>query len=333
MGIKLSEVLGRLKKIQNLNFEASISNLNSYIETVSQNASDLPFINKHELSLVEKNLQESSQQYQAVVKKLEEKLKTTVFSNQNEYLETSKHIWKINSEKMLFNEHLEWAKLWPPNSIEFKNFTNQIKRFINWQYAGLVIGSKNSDVIKSLVGTEPLFVVEQFTNYFTLQKEKFHPDFIRKIRFYDLNDINRLPKNSFGIIVIYNEFPFLPWNNVSYILHHLADKLIPGGTLIFNYNNCETVKGFIQFENQSMTFSTASMYIDFLSKRNISCIKKYDSDIDTFSFLIFKKEGYKELIKKYPSVGYINQQLTFSDQQAHKQKIDTIKKVIKAKSI
>jgi hypothetical protein len=333
MGIKLSEVLDRLKKIQNLNFEESISNLDSFIQTVSQNANDLPFINKHELLLIEKNLQESIEQYKNTVKNLEEKLKTTVFSNQKEYLESSKNIWKTNSEKMLFSEHLEWSKLWPPSSIELENFTDQIKRFINWQYAGLVVGSKNSDVIKSLTGTEPLFVVELFTNYFKLQKEKFHPDFIRKIRFYDLNDINQLPNNSFGIIVIYNEFTFLPWDLVSNILHHISNKLIPGGTLIFNYNNCETVKGFIQFENQSMTFSTTSMYIDFLSKYNINCVKKYDSNIETFSFLIFQKEGHKKLIKKYPSVGFIQQQLTFSNQALHDQKIDTVKKVIKAKSI
>jgi hypothetical protein len=65
----------------------------------------------------------------------------------------------------------------------------------------------------------------------------------------------------------------------------------------------------------------------------MSCVEKYNSTRETFSMLTFKKEGSKNLIKKYPSVGYIYQQPTFSNQKEHEQKIDTVKKVIKAKSI
>lgn len=333
MGIKLSEVLDKLMKIQNLNFESSVSKLNLLIETVNQNTKDLPFINKHELSLLEKNLQENIKQYQYCILKLEEKLKNTIFSNENEYFKTSEVIWANNSEKMVFKEHLEWAPLWPPSPIELENFMSQIKRFVGWEYAGLVIGSKNSDIIKSLSSTEPLYVAERYTEYFSLQKEKFHQDYSRKIRFYDINDIKRLPNNSIGIAVVYNEFPFLPWKAISSMLYHLSNKIIAGGTIIFNYNNCETVRGFKQFENHSMTYSTPKMYEEFLLKYNMHCTGQYDSDREIFSFLTFTKDGQKELIKRYPSVGFIKQQSTFSDQILHEQRIDTIKKVIKAKSI
>jgi hypothetical protein len=333
MGIKLSEVLDRLIKIQKLDFESSITHLNSYIKTVNQNVNDLPFINRHELSLLEKNLQENIKQYQNKVIKLEEKLKAALFENQKEYIETSKNIWKINSEKMLFAEHLEWTKLWPPSEVELETFIFEIKKFTNWQYGGLIVGAKNSNIIKAITGIEPLYVIEQYPEYFNLQKEKFHQDFIRKIRCYDINDINRLPDNSLGIAVIYNEFSFLPWDIINNILYHISNKLMPGGILIFNYNDCETVRGFREFENHSMTYSVPKMYEDLLSKYKMSCVGKYNSTKETFSMLTFKKEGSKNLIKRYPSVGFIQEQPTFSNQKEHEQKIDTVKKVIKAKSI
>ena len=332
MGLKISESLIALRKLQEIDFDKPIKELQIRISNVNAAINNLQIINKNELMHLEDLLERTLVDYCDAIKKIEVKLDRYLYDDQSEYIKVSQGIWEENLEKMKFDENISWSSHWPPKTEEFKNFCNQIAMFTNWQYPGLIYGAKNSEIIEKLVGVDPFYIVERYVEYFNLQKKKFHPDFTRKMNCYKLDNLHLLPDNAIGLMVIYNELPFLPWNMIVEILHILISKLGDGGTIIFNYNDCTTVRGFKEFENRSMTYSTPEMYETLFKSYNMYCHKKYVSDIETFSYLIFKKDKTKELIKKYPSVGYILKQATFSNADQHKNKIDYIRNFVKSKN-
>lgn len=332
MGAKFSKILDSLIKIQSLDLPSSSRDLQNFISNVDKYVRDLHVVNHDNLNKAKINLLHALQEYSGIFEETKKKLEDTIYSSKKEYLNQSEEIYKQNIEQMLFEEELEWAKLWPPSKDDFNYFYHAINNYTNWQYGGLIVGAKNSNIMNAVTGTEPFYMMEKFPDYSSLLAKKLHPDFMRKIKFYQLENIKKLPDNSMGIIVVFNEFNFLPWSITPHILNTLAKKLISGGTLIFNYNNCNTVRGFINFENNQMVYSTPQMYEQFLKNLNLSCIERYDSLSESFSFLVFKKDGSKKLIKSYPSVGFIKEQPTLSNPAAHQKRIAKIRNLVKSKN-
>lgn len=328
MSIELNKLLEKSINLEKIDFSSSSKELNEYINKVNSLIEDLSYTHAIELKKTSEEIQILLKKHQSNVLNLSEYLKKIVFSDHAQYIKYNETIWRENFENMLFHENLEWSKLCPPNKTEFSNFSLRVSHFCNWQYPAIIYGSKDYDLITTMSSSDPLYVVEQYNEYITLQKERYHPDFVRKLKFYRFNDINLLPKNDVGLAVVFNEFPFLPWDTIVFILEKLINCLMPGGTLIFNYNNCLTVRGFKEFEARRMVYTTPDMFIKFLCKQHFTIEEHYISDKETFSYLIFKKAGSRELIKRYPSVGFVKQQPTFINQDLHhKNRIELLRKL------
>lgn len=328
MGVPLSEIVARLIKLQELDKTFPTEHLDDYINKINECTDGINHYNAQAIANSSEKLKLAIDEYQLATKLFTKQIETTINSHHKAFLQASEDIYNKNLEKMTFEEHRAWAPLWPPNETEFNYFLAQLSANVTWQHAGLIFGAKDSNMINALVGCEPMYVVERYPGYFNLQAEKFHPDFQRKMKCYTLNELDLLPKNAIGIIGVYNEFPFLPWSIISTILKLLASFLAPGGVIAFNYNNCETYRGFKEFENRHMTYTTPKMYIDLCARFKLVCDKHYVSESETFSYMVFRKVGESKLVKKFPSVGYVKLQPTFPNQVVHKKRIETIRKII-----
>lgn len=328
MGVPLSKILARFLKLQELENKFPTEHLENYINDINECTAGINHYNSQAIHKSAEKLKLSIEEYQSAIKSFTNSIGVTFSSHHTEFINASELIYRENLEIMTFDEHRAWAPLWSPSQAEFDQFVSQISSAVSWQQAGLMFGAKDSSMINAIISSEPMYVVERYPGYFNLQSEKFHPDQQRKIKFYKLGDINLLPKNSFGIIAVYNEFPFLPWNITSGILYQFSSLLAPGGTIIFNYNNCETYRGFKEFENRYMSYTTPKMYIDLCNRLNLSYVKDYVSESETFSYMVFKKNGEITPIKKFPSIGYVKAQPTFANPTLHKKRIETIRKII-----
>lgn len=333
MGQKLSEILQDLLDLKAIDLDASTIEVKNLINQINEIVSKSNFINKNELRLAENQLKSSLAEYQTLVKIMQDKIETNIHSNLEEYLKVSEEIYKTNSEQMLFHEHKEWAPLWPPDDIEVENFIAQIERYMNFQFPGAIVGANNNLKIFSAINAiEPFYIIEQYPEYFELQKEILTPVSIKKYRWYNLNDLEYLPDNGIGLIVIFNEFQFLSWPIVISLLESFTKKLMPEGKLIFTYNDCDTVLGFREFENKNMTYSTQNMYDKFLSKHNMEFIYKYNSNRQPFNYLIYNKKGKRNLIKSAGAYGFVRDQPTFNNKHNHVNRIEFIKSLV-AKSM
>lgn len=329
MGISLSEIIARYKRLGLTNRDDLLDQFLKVSSEVNSCAAQISYLNRGDLERLEYLVKQNLTDYINEVANLEKKLKTIVSSNTSDYIKHSEKIYHTNLESMTFDEHLIWEKLWPPKDLEFNNFSNYISSLSNWQIGSLLFGAKDSKLIHSLVGAEPLYITERHSQYFELQKSKFNPDAVRKMKFYKIDDLNKLPKKSLGLVVAYNEFTFLPWSIISVLCHTFSNLLVPGGILIFNFNDCETVDGFKMFEDNSMTYSRLEMYEKLLANYDLELVKKYNSTVETFSYAIFRKKGSINLIKKYPSVGFIKEQKTHNDIESHLNRLNTVINLIK----
>lgn len=331
MNSKLSTLLSKFKSLENVENVINLNNVEEYVSAINTQIDDLSIVDNHELKQAEANLLKSVEEYRSSIANIKQNLNNTYFSNSKEYQNISDSIWRDNSEKMTFNEHLHWTPLWPPSVEEQEKLIVQIKRYANWQIPGLIYGAKDTDLITALNGVNPIYIVDNYKEYADLQKSKFDPAVARRMRFYHLDNVTSLPNNAIGLIVIYNELPFLPWSMSNALLKILSRKLRPGGVIIFNYNDCNTVKGLKYFEDRNMVFTTFEMFDNLLTSTDLSFVEKYNSAFGDFSYLIYTKNGEQPLVKKYPMVGLVKSQTTLINPEGHYQKMQQIYKLVRTK--
>lgn len=330
MGISLSEILKRLHILDEIDLSKSFKSLETDFDSINENRRELKYINNHEITSIENDIRNLIKRYENALTETRSKLRETVYGNHNAFLAENDNIYRLHFDNMTFAEHAEWINLWPPNENNKNNFFSQITNNLHWQQPALIYGANTTNLTKISVAAEPLYVMEKHKDYFDLQKEMFASDYVRRMRFYHVDEMNRLPRNIFSVIAIYNQFPFLPWKNVNDILGSLIPCLAPGGVLLFNYNNCLTSRGFENFERKVMTYSTADMYKELCTNAGLGLMKSFDADDEAFSYLVFSRPGKMNLIKKYPTVGIVKKQPTFKDQVLHDLRLAKIKRIFKS---
>lgn len=338
MGLKHSEVIAKLLKLQAIDYDRCTAEINSLIK----NTTDLTVGVSHlddNLNTLNAKLISLLSEYKPALNNFEQKLKGVLAGSVDDYLKLSEETWQQNVEKMTFEEHKDWSKKWPPVSEEREEFIQFCTTYCTWQLPGMIYGAKmNTGLLNAASGTDPMYLVEKFPQYIDVHKQILSPEQIRKIRVYNADDLNLLPKNIIGVIVVYNEFPFLPWDMIKSLMYKFNELLSPGGHLIFNYNNCNTHKGFIQFENKLMTYTTPDMFLSFGKTLGLEPVRQYNSATQAFSYMSLQKAGSKKLVKKHASLGYIRQQPTVTGpgnpeemKLKHQQRIELIRKLASPK--
>jgi hypothetical protein len=328
MGMSLSEIIYRLNQLKQFD-PKPFDDIAQVMSDTAKIYADIKFTNKQNLTSSMNKVNESIERYKNDIEELKRILENTIYNDHDRYVDEGIKIWHEQYVKMTFKEHLEWIDLIPPNSNDLMIFETAIANSTSWQQPALIAGANKSDIIKPMVGSEPLYTVEHYPEYFDLQKEKFSVDYQRRLRCYSFTELNLLPQNAFGLIVVYNQFPFLPWKKVTGYLDQLIPALSPGGTLFFNYNNCYSYKGFRYFEDRIMTYTLPEMYYKHCNMNGLVLETDYLSPSNDFAFMKFNKPGTMNLIKKYPSFGMIVQQPTLTEPANHNQRLEKIKKIFK----
>lgn len=300
------------------------------MKQVKELYSGIKFANRQEIGIATKDLTQSVAAYKNEIIDLRARLERNVYENQEQFISESEKFYQHNINKMTFDEYVEWSKKWIISDDDFEHFSQRVTNYCHWQQPALIVGSNDHDIFDSMIASDPLYVLERYPEYLISRKKKMTDISARKTRFYSMDEIKLLPENSFSIIAVLNQFGFLPWNQTREMISIFSNCLAPGGHLIFNYNNCRTVKGFRFFEERLASFSVPSMYTDFCDTLNLELVDSYDSLTNAFSFLEFAKPGKLSLIKKYPAVGIVKQQPTANNKMAKEVRIRKLIHIFKS---
>lgn len=327
--MRLSEILDRLIQLEQLDDHPFDAVLDRMIR-IKELYSNVKFANRQEIGLAARDLSQSIIAYKNEINDLKSRLEKNVYENQQQFIDDSEKFYQQNINKMTFDEYVEWSKQWKIAAEELNHFAGRISNHCHWQQPALIVGSNDYSMLEPMISADPLYVLERYTEYFRLQKEKFADLSARKVRFYSLDDIKLLPNDSFSVIAVLNQFGFLPWKQTSEMITQFSKCLAPGGCLVFNYNNCRTVKGFRFFEQHLASFSLPSMYTDLCESIGLHPVLSYDSTVNPFSIMEFRKPGSIKLVKKHPSVGMVKQQPTASNKALHDVRIKKLIHIFKS---
>lgn len=121
--------------------------------------------------------------------------------------------------------------------------TGRIQSYSDWKHAGMIIRPGHENWINHLVGCDPLYLVDQNLELLEPSILRFNDQYQRRLRSYSVQEslnndmLTQLPNNQFGFCLVYNFFNYKPIEIFKQYLLEIYNKLKPGGTLAFTFND------------------------------------------------------------------------------------------------
>lgn len=139
---------------------------------------------------------------------------------------------------------------------EVKNYIKaQIALKTSPQFACLEIGPGDGQWTEYLVAADPLYLADIHEEFLQSTVKKFHSAYQPRIRSYLINEyetkqhpLEKLPESQFGFVFAWDVFTFFAYDQLETYLNSIFKILKPGGSVLFNYNNCEIYENVIYAE-------------------------------------------------------------------------------------
>lgn len=131
---------------------------------------------------------------------------------------------------------------------------NSVSSNSDWRGSAMVFRTNDPEYFKDMISFYPIYVVEKYPEKEAVIKEMFHPAQLRKIRFYNLDQADLLPQNAMKFIVSINHFTHASWERMVLDLRFMRSLIKTGGTIAFNFNDCEWSTGAKLFESKMRSY-------------------------------------------------------------------------------
>lgn len=207
--------------------------------------------------------------------------------------------------------------LFDKNSQYFNNtpadakhaFLEKIKTKINWQYPAMEIRPNNGYITENLVACDPLYLVDTREDMFGRIYEAWNDIYQKRVRYYTVNEqdleiLNQLPENQFGLVVSADFFDRRPLELIRKYLAEIYTKLRPGGTAFFTFNDCDYPEGIENFNNIYYCYTPGHTIIEYCN--DVGYIVKEKCKLDgALSYLEVQKPGTINTIRAGQTLGKI----------------------------
>ena len=174
-------------------------------------------------------------------------------------------------------------------------FIHRITEYTSWKYPGLHLGPRLGDITNCIVDLDPLYLVDDNEDMFVEIKQKWTPDYQRRLRYYiakeqEENPIADLPASQIGFIIAVDYFNFRPLRLIKQYLSGMFSALRPGGTAMFTFNNCDYPIGVDNFNNGYYTYTPGHLVKDACTDLGFKILASFDLD-NNVSWLEIQKPG------------------------------------------
>lgn len=195
-----------------------------------------------------------------------------------------------------------------PEIYEFIN--NRVGNYTSWNYPAMIIRPGLEDFVSTLVGCDPLYLVDQSHELLLPALERFGENFRPRLRPYVLNEsvdqpmMPALPDGQFGFCLAYNFFNFRPFEILEKYLTEIYSKLRPGGTLGLTFNNCDLAEGVGLCEAHFMCYTPGHMVERLAQKIGYEIHFRHETHVPN-TWLELKKPGHLTSLRGGQSLGKI----------------------------
>lgn len=181
-------------------------------------------------------------EYEAQLSSLKEELDQMIDQAEPAWFQESYRLY----EEEMFHETPEYVldRRLPTTPETGVTLRSRLMNYTNWQLPGIIIRPGMESFVDDMVSYDPLYLID---NDYALLKpavEKFPEAYQRRLRQYIINEqdefiLNKIPKNQFGMCLIYNFLNYKPLEVIRRYLTEVYEVLRPGGVCILTFNDCD----------------------------------------------------------------------------------------------
>jgi hypothetical protein len=178
------------------------------------------------------------------------------------------------------NEHILYRKLAIDNDSNIL-IRSKLRNYSDWRIPGMIIRPGLENFVEDMVPLDPLYIIDQAPELTGPAVAKFTAEYQRRLRVYHVNDyfdketLVQLPDEQFGFVFAYNYFNFRPIEIIQRYLAAVYQKLRPGGTFLFTYNDCDQAHGVALAERKFMCYTPGRVIQEHAEKYGFEILERY----------------------------------------------------------
>lgn len=301
--MKLSEIVAYLNLLDTLNVDVESFDARRRLEAVTHVVETSPIQVDHyskELRDCVDSINHSIGHFNERLSQLKQQLQRQVFEQEPAYLQESLRVFE---HEMVFenNQYILDRRLKIDDESNVL-LESRLRNLSDWRLSGMIFRPGLESHIEHLVPLDPLYVVDQHQELLDPAVRKFTPEYQRRLRQYVIDDrqpgdiLSQLPNGQFGFVLAYNFFNFKPLQILNRYITELANKLRPGGTMLFTYNNCDRAHGVALAERAWMMYQPKRLVLAHVDRVGLELVNSHEG-LGDLSWLELRKPGNIESLR------------------------------------
>lgn len=201
----------------------------------------------------------------------------------------------------------------PYPSPETENWViAKITQYSDWHYPALQINPRSKKWIDPMVASDPLYLAHSNISIVKDMIKEYPELYQNRLRLYEIVDRNfsKLPMAQFGFVLCWDNFNHLSLDKIEKYIREVWKLLRPGGSFIFNYNNCDFEGTAYRAECHAGSYASASWLTTLLNAIGYEITALHDDETgDAFnthiSWAEIKKPGDLKTVKAAQAMAQI----------------------------
>lgn len=252
-----------------------------------------------ELNDIHKTIYSEYEKFEATLNQLNSKL-DKILQEQGEpwYLESNRRYF-FDADNQSEDWYLQRQSSIPESDKEF--YISRLQTYASWKFPGLVFRPGMYNLVQHMVCYDPLYLVDKKDNMLFPCQLEFPEQYRRRLRPVVIDEqsddsLSTLPDNQFGVVLAYDYFNFLPLYIIEKVLKQVYQKLRPGGTFCFTFNDCDTDKGMKLVEDYKAAYTPGKALKYQITNMGYEIVFEYNNDSPT-TWLEIRKPGQLKSIR------------------------------------
>jgi len=210
-----------------------------------------------------------------------------------------------------FKEELIQETSYP--SLEIENWVvSKITQYSDWHYPALQINPRSKKWIDPMVANDPLYLTHSNIAMVKDMIKEYPELYQNRLRLYEIvdRDFSKLPLAQFGFVLCWDNFNHLSLDKIEKYIKEIWKLLRPGGSFIFNYNNCDFEGPAYRVEYHAGSYASASWLTKLFNAIGYEITAWHDDETgDAFnthiSWVEIKKPGVLKTVKAAQAMAQI----------------------------
>ena len=195
-------------------------------------------------------------------------------------------VWEADSD------YIAHRKQWAVRNSVIDQTIALLGKYVDWRLPVIYLEPNTGELTRHLVSGEPFYVVDDRKLPYQQMLDSMPPESKNRLYYYSRATADQyLESNSAALAISWKNFAFKKLGDIKKDIEFMSTKVAPGGFVVFDYVNAETVNGATAIENGLCAFQWRTRICQFLAEYNLEIVHEFDFIDHPCSLLFCKKSG------------------------------------------